>query len=84
MTRRTPADTREIDIATRRKAGSLGSYVPIWVVSEGSDVHVRSWKGTDGAWYRHALRGRKGSIRADGVKHEVVFGSEIPADGSST
>ena len=84
MTSWTPADTREIDIATRRKDGSLRSYVPIWVVSDGSDVYVRSWKGTDGAWYRHALRGRKGSIRADGVGHEVVFGSEIPAGGSST
>ena len=54
MTSWTPADTREIDIATRRKDGSLRSYVPIWVVSDGSDVYVRSWKGTDGAWYRHA------------------------------
>ena len=84
MTSWTPADTREMDIATRRKGGSLRSYVPMWVVSDGSDVYLRSWKGTDGAWYRHALRGRKGSIRADGVEHEVVFGSEIPAGESST
>jgi hypothetical protein len=42
------ANTREIDVATRRKNGSL--HVPIWVVSDGSDLYVRSWKGTDGAW----------------------------------
>jgi hypothetical protein len=42
------ADTREIDIATRRKDGSLRSYVTIGVVSDGSDLYVRSWKGTNG------------------------------------
>ena len=42
------AEARAIDIATRRKDGSLRSYVPIWVVSDGSDLYGRSWKGTDG------------------------------------
>ena len=50
MTSWTPADTREMDIATRRKGGSLWSYVPMWVVSDRSDVYLRSWKETDCAW----------------------------------
>jgi hypothetical protein len=28
----------------------------IWVVVDGADAFVRSWKGERGAWYRTALR----------------------------
>jgi hypothetical protein len=45
--------------------------VPIWVVRAGNDLFVRSYRGTDGAWYQLP----HGRIRAGGVDRDVTFDS---------
>jgi hypothetical protein len=63
----------ELFVTTARPDGSLRRWVPIWVVRVGDDLIVRSYRGPDGAWYRHATRLSRGRIRADGIEREVTF-----------
>jgi hypothetical protein len=44
----------EIDISTRRDDDNLRGFVPIWIVTVDNALYVRSHRGHDGAWYRHA------------------------------
>jgi hypothetical protein len=46
----------ELSVTTARPDGSLRSWVPIWVVRAGDELYVRSYRGADGAWYRHATQ----------------------------
>jgi hypothetical protein len=75
-----PADTFErfgaaddIDIGTRREDGSLRAFVPIWIVTVDNALYVRSDRGRDGAWYRHATARLAGAIRAAGQRADVTF-----------
>ena len=45
--------TREVRIETSRPGGPIHSTI-IWVVVDGGDVFVRSWKGSEARWYREA------------------------------
>jgi hypothetical protein len=63
----------EIDISTRRRDGSLRPFVPIWIVALDGAFYVRSYRGTGGAWYRHAITHSDGAIRASGVQRDVTF-----------
>jgi hypothetical protein len=54
--------TQEVDIETRSASGAT-HRVPIWVVVSGDDVFVRSWKGSQAAWYRRLLA-RDGALVA--------------------
>ena len=45
--------TREIHIETSRADGPVHDAI-IWVVVDGEDVFVRSWKGAGARWYREA------------------------------
>jgi hypothetical protein len=56
----------EIDISTRRIDGSLRPSVPIWIVAVDGVLYVRSYRGTDGAWYRHATIRPEGAIKING------------------
>ncbi len=84
MTTWTPEDldrvatADELDIATSRADGSLRDYVTIWAVRVDAGLYVRSYKGNDGAWYRHALERPEGRIRGTGVELDVAF--EQPDD----
>jgi hypothetical protein len=40
----------ELDIAARRRDGSLRSPTTVWVVRCGDDLFVRSYRGHDGAY----------------------------------
>ena len=64
---------RETGIAPARPDGSFRSYVTIWIVRVGSDLYVRSWRGSGGSWFRQALRTGRGQVRADGKEHAVTF-----------
>lgn len=44
----------EVEIETTRPDGTLRRTI-IWVVVEGDEVYVRSWKGDRGYWYQAAL-----------------------------
>jgi hypothetical protein len=66
----------ELTIAPRRRDGTLRRPVPIWVVRQGDDLYVRSWKGRDGAWYRGAQARHEGRVQAGGIEKEVTFDDE--------
>lgn len=66
----------ELEIASLRPDGALSKPVTIWVVRDGNDLYVRSYKGRSGAWF-HATRARyEGRIRAGGVEKHVAFVDE--------
>lgn len=69
-------DADEIEISTRRDDGTLRAFVPIWIVSVDGALYVRSYRGADGAWYRHATvhhDRQAGAIRAGGQQADVKF-----------
>jgi len=66
----------ELEIAPRRRDGTLRNPVTIWVVRLGDDLYVRSFKGRNGAWYRAAQVRHDGHIRAGGVEEDVTFVEE--------
>ncbi|MEH0638773.1 DUF2255 family protein [Streptomyces bottropensis] len=63
----------ELEMAPRRDDGTLRSPVPVWVVRDGDDLYVRSFRGTDGGWWRTARSGHEGHIRSGGVDKDVTF-----------
>ena len=46
---------REIHIETTRGPGTEVHRTTIWVVVDGDDVFIRSWRGPTARWYREAL-----------------------------
>ena len=63
----------ELEVAPVGADGTPRKPVPIWVVRHGDDLYVRSYKGSDGAWFRAAQAGHQGHIRAGGVDKDVTF-----------
>ncbi len=66
-------EIEEVRISTRREDGALREFVPIWIVNVDGNLYVRSYRGTDGAWYQHARRNPVGRIRGGGVDQDVSF-----------
>lgn len=64
---------RELELASRGPDGVLRKPVTIWVVRQGDDVYVRSWRGPASAWFRGVHDYHEGQIRAGGVKKDVTF-----------
>jgi hypothetical protein len=71
-----PAD--ELEIASLRSDGTLGSPRTIWVVRLGDDLFVRSVKGRSSDWFRGTQRRREGRIRSGGVERGVTFDEAVP------
>jgi hypothetical protein len=65
--------TDELQVAPSRPDGTLYPYTTIWVVRSDDDLYVRSYRGRDGGWFRHALQSHEGRVRADGVERDVTF-----------
>jgi hypothetical protein len=63
----------ELEIASRRRDGTLRNPVTIWVVPHGDDLYVRSVNGPDAAWFRGTRARHEGRIRAGGVEKDVGF-----------
>jgi len=63
----------EVEIAPRRPDGTLRPPVPTWIVRVDDDLYVRSWRGSGGAWFRTAQRGRAGHVRAGDFDTDVAF-----------
>jgi hypothetical protein len=63
----------ELQIAPRRRDGTLRKPVTIWVVRHGDDLYVRSWRGRASAWFRGVQDRHEGHIRAGGVDKDVTF-----------
>ena len=64
---------QELEVASLRADGTLRQPVTIWVVGEGDDLYVRSWRGESGTWYRGVQERYRGHIRAGGVDKDVTF-----------
>ncbi|MFJ9739110.1 DUF2255 family protein [Streptomyces sp. NPDC101166] len=67
------AEAEELQAAPLRRDGTLRTPVPVWVVRDGDDLYVRSFRGTAGAWWRTARATRQGHIRSGGVHKDVTF-----------
>ena len=63
----------ELQIAALRDDGTSREPVPVWVVRDGDELYVRSYRGASGAWYRAARSSRRGHIRSGGVDKDVTF-----------
>lgn len=46
--------------------------VPIWVVRVGNGLYIRSYKGSGGAWFRHATEQGAAHISAGNVDSDVT------------
>lgn len=58
----------EVDIETRSPKGTVHS-VPIWIVVDGDDAFIRTYRGPTSRWYRELMAG-PGAL--------VVNGKRIP------
>jgi len=63
----------ELDVASRRPDGELGSRRTIWVVRVGDDIYVRSVNGPTSAWFRGTRAHHEGRVEAGGVEKDVAF-----------
>jgi hypothetical protein len=63
----------EIDIAPTHTDGSAGRPTTTWVVEVNGHLYVRSYHGSDGAWYRQARRSHRGRITAGRTAYDVTF-----------
>src|ERR671914_679675 len=63
----------ELEIASLRSDGTLGSQRTIWVVRVDDDLYVRSVNGRTSDWFRGTQRRHEGRIRAGGVEKDVRF-----------
>jgi len=70
---------REVDIQTRSPKGSTHA-VPIWVVVDGDDVFIRTYRGSKSRWYRELLAG-PGALVANGKRIPV---RAVPAADSAS
>jgi hypothetical protein len=62
----------ELEIAVRRADGTVGSWVPIWVVCVGPDVFVRTWHRRSNGWFGDVLRSQRARIRVAHVCADVT------------
>jgi hypothetical protein len=67
------ARAEELEIATRRRDGTLRDPVTVWMVRVGDDMYVRSVRGRAGAWFRAAVARHQGRVKAGGVQRDVTF-----------
>ena len=62
----------ELRIATERADGTLRRDVPIWVVSAGGQVYVRTWYRRDDGWFGHAVNSRRARIEIASLEADVA------------
>lgn len=63
----------ELEVASLRSDGALGSWRTIWVVRVDDDLYVRSVNGRTSDWFRGTQRRHEGRIRAGGVEKGITF-----------
>jgi len=67
------AKAEELEIARRRRDGTLRDPVTVWMVRVGDDLYIRSVNGRTGAWFRAAVASHQGRVKAGGVQRDVTF-----------
>jgi hypothetical protein len=70
------AQADELRIQPLRADGTPRGPVPVWVVRDGADLYVRSYRGSEGAWFRAARRSHLGRIQAGTTAADVTFVEE--------
>ena len=68
----------ELELASRRRDGTLRNPRTIWVVRVGDDLYVRSMYGRAGGWFPNTQVRHQGHIRAGGVDKDVTFADTDP------
>jgi len=63
----------ELEVTTLRSDGTPRKPVTIWIVRNGDDLYIRSWRGRAAAWFRSAQARHQGRIRAGGIDKDVLF-----------
>ncbi|GAB3968160.1 DUF2255 family protein [Actinoallomurus acanthiterrae] len=66
----------ELRIAPVRDDGTPRTPVPIWVVRDGDDLYIRSYRGNEGAWYRTARITHQAHITAGGIEKDIALTEE--------
>ncbi len=61
------ANTEEIEIETHSATGRTRRTI-IWVVVDGQDVYMRSWRGLKGRWYQEITANPDAAIHVDGQR----------------
>ncbi len=76
----TVGGAEEIEVAPRRRDGSVRDPVTVWVVRSGESIYVRSAvKGRNAAWYRTVRETHEGRLSAGRVAKDVTFVDADPA-----
>jgi hypothetical protein len=68
----------ELQLASRRRDGTLRHPRTIWVVRVGDDLYVRSMYGRAGGWFPGTQVRHEGHVRAGGVDKDVTFADTDP------
>ncbi|MFJ4246231.1 DUF2255 family protein [Streptomyces iakyrus] len=63
----------ELEMVPVRRDSTPRAPVPVWVVRDGHDLYVRSFRGTAGTWWRTARATRQGHVRSGGIDKDVTF-----------
>ncbi len=69
----------ELQLATRRRDGTVRDSVTIWAVRQGDALYIRSVNGPTAAWYRGAQARHQARISAGGVEKDVTLIDADPA-----
>lgn len=70
------AAAEELEMAPRRRDGTLRKPVTIWVVRLGDDLYVRSYRGRTSTWFRGTQERHEVRIWAGGIEKDVTFVEE--------
>ena len=62
----------ELEITSRRADGALRRWVPVWVVSTGGQVYVRTWYRRETGWFGQVLASHQARIRVPGLEADVA------------
>ena len=65
-------ESGELQIASRRADGTLRQFVPIWVVSAGGQVYVRTWYRRTTGWFGRVLETGRARVRVPGLEADVA------------
>jgi hypothetical protein len=70
-----------VELATRRRDGSLRTPRTIWIVRVGDDrVFIRSTNGRGADWFRWAIATGLGQISTSGATFDVTFSAASDDD----
>jgi hypothetical protein len=80
---RTLSDAIEIEVSASRRDGGLSRWTPIWVVVDGADVFVRTWRRRDTGWYGGAVRQAAARIRVGDASTDVIVSATGDMDAAA-